>query len=73
VMATVSESLRPTLESATDPGETHRLLQVGILGLAMTLAAVAFFAAAWLFRIPEAHRLLDAVDRALRSLIRRGR
>jgi putative peptidoglycan lipid II flippase len=53
VMAMVVDAMRPRLEAATAPGAGPRLMQLGLLALAVLTAAWAYALAAKLLRIPE--------------------
>lgn len=73
VMAAAAEMVRPRLEELTIPGATNRFVQVMQLGIAVSLVAAVYFAAAWFFRIPETTRAISAVDRRLHRLTHRSR
>lgn len=73
VMAAAAETVRPRLEELTIPGATNRFVQVMQLGIAVSLVAAVYFAAAWFFRIPETTRAISAVDRRLHRLTHRSR
>lgn len=72
VMAGAAELIRPRLDELTVPGESHRLIQILQLGIAVVLVAVVYFAAAWLFRVPEATGLFRSIDRKAQQLTRRN-
>jgi putative peptidoglycan lipid II flippase len=73
VMAAAAELIRPRLEELTVPGEASRIVQILQLGIAMSLVAAIYFAAAWLMRIPESTRLLSSIDQKLHRLAGRSR
>ncbi len=73
VMAGAAEIIRPRLEELTVPGVSSRLIQIVQLGLAATFVATVYLAAAWVFRLPEATRLLRSMDRRAQRLTRRDR
>lgn len=66
VMACVAEALNPGLKELTDPGETGRLVQLVVLGLAILIAAYTYFAAAWFLRIPEGMQIFARIFPARR-------
>jgi putative peptidoglycan lipid II flippase len=71
IMAAAAEFIRPRLLELTIPGSAPRIAQVIQLGVAMTLVAAVYFAAAWVLRIPESTRLMSALDAWMRSMTRR--
>ena len=70
-MAAAAELIRPELDELTIPGTANRFVQIIQLGIAVSLVAAVFFAAAWLLRIPETTRAFSAMDRRLRRATRR--
>ncbi len=72
VMACAAELIRPRLDELTVPGQSARIVQILQLGIAVVLVAVVYFAAAWLFRVPEATGLFRSIDRKAQQLTRRN-
>lgn len=66
-MAMITEVMRPRLEAATAPGAGPRLLQLGLLALAVLAAAWTYALAARVLRIPEFDSMLDRVMRLMPS------
>jgi putative peptidoglycan lipid II flippase len=66
-MAMITEAMRPRLEAATAPGAGPRLLQLGLLALAVLAAAWTYALAARALRIPEFDSMLDRVMRLMPS------
>lgn len=73
VMALAAEALRSRLNELTEPGTAGRVLQIVQLSLAVLLVGVVYFSAAWVFRVPEATRLFESVDRRAQQLTGRNR
>jgi hypothetical protein len=71
-MALVAELVAPKLDDVTSGGSASRLVQLGMLGIAVGACAVTYFLAAWLLGIPEARNGMNTARDRVRRLARIG-
>jgi putative peptidoglycan lipid II flippase len=62
-MALVSETIAPKLTDATIPGVAPRLVQLMILGYALTVVALVYFLAAYFLQIRQVRNGIDLISR----------
>ncbi|MCA9860140.1 MAG: murein biosynthesis integral membrane protein MurJ [Thermomicrobiales bacterium] len=72
VMALVSALLAPKLDRLTAGDDPNRIIQLGMLAIAVGACAAAYFLAAWLLGLPEARNGMNKVRTRVRHLARIG-
>ncbi len=65
VMALASEAIAPRLTDATIPGAAPRLIQLFLLGYALTLVALIYFLAAYFLHVRQVRNGIDLICRYL--------
>jgi putative peptidoglycan lipid II flippase len=71
-LALVTALVAPKLEDLTGDASINRVVQLAMLGIAVTASAAAYFLAAWALDIPEARNSMDKIRRRVRHLARLG-
>jgi putative peptidoglycan lipid II flippase len=72
LMTLVAELVTPKLDEVTSADGPNRLIQLGMLSIAVGACAVTYFLAAWLLDIPEARKGMGAVRARVRRLAHIG-
>jgi putative peptidoglycan lipid II flippase len=70
IMTLVAELVAPKLDEVTAGDAANRLVQLGMLGIAVGACAVTYFLAAWLLGIPEARKGMNTARYRVRRLAR---
>ncbi|HET9661926.1 MAG TPA: murein biosynthesis integral membrane protein MurJ [Thermomicrobiales bacterium] len=72
IMALVAELVAPKLDEVTSGDSATRLVQLGLLSIAIGACAAAYFLAAWLLGVPEARNGMGRARSRVRRLVRIG-
>ena len=72
IMTLVAELVTPKLDGVTSDPSISRIIQLGMLGVAVLACAIAYFLAAWLLDVPEARNGMGKVRCRVRRLARIG-